>query len=134
MRRTILRVGSGAVVMAVAVRVAVLRRTWALHHLPERLRRARPLPQPLRDPELLAAAVDRLAPLLPPWRLGWCLKRSLLLLDLWSRCGLEARLHVGVRHGEAGGVEGHAWIAVASRLAGAGPPPVTAGFVDVWSA
>jgi len=134
MRRTILRVGAGLVVVAVALRVAVLRRLWALHHLPERLRRAHPLPRPLRDPGLLAAMVDRLGPLLPPLGMGWCLKRSLLLLELSSRCGLEARLHVGVRRGEAGGVEGHAWISVATPLAGAGPPPVAAGFVDVWSA
>jgi hypothetical protein len=66
-------------------------------------------------PEWLLATVEALVFLLPPWRYGRCLKRSLLLLDLWSRCGLSPRLHLGVRRdGERGRHQGHAWVTVAS--------------------
>jgi hypothetical protein len=37
-----------------------------------------------------------------------------VLLDLWSRCGLEPRFHLGVRN-EDEQREGHAWISVAGR-------------------
>ena len=62
----------------------------------------------LRNPKLLAGTVNCLLPWLPPRGLGPCLKRSLLLQDLWSRCGLRPRLALGVL------VEGsersiHAW-------------------------
>jgi hypothetical protein len=59
--------------------------------------------------------VTRWAPLLPPHGIGPCLKRSLLLLDLWSRCGLAPRLHVGVAL-SATGRRAHAWVT---------PDPVT---------
>ena len=49
-------------------------------------------------------------PILPPWRMGRCLKRSLLLLALWSRCGLAVKLHLGFRPSSGGPLEGHAWI------------------------
>jgi hypothetical protein len=38
------------------------------------------------------------------------MKRSLLLLDLWSRCGLRPRLHLGLRGGGYPGRRGHAWL------------------------
>lgn len=81
----------------------------------------------LARPEWLLATVDRLLPVLPPWRYGPCLKRSLLLLDLWSRCGLYPRFHLGVRReDERGRYQGHAWVSVggaaAEPLAGSPSP------------
>jgi hypothetical protein len=35
---------------------------------------------------------DRLLWSSPPWSLGPCLKRSLVLLEVWSRCSIETRL------------------------------------------
>jgi transglutaminase superfamily protein len=83
----------------------------------------------LARPEWLLATVDRLLPLLPPRRYGLCLKRSLLLLDLWSRCGLCPRFHLGVRReGEQGRYQGHAWVSVDGAAAEpiAGSPPAAA--------
>jgi hypothetical protein len=37
------------------------------------------------------------------------MKRSLVLLHLWSRCGLAPCLHLGVALG-GGGLQGHAWL------------------------
>jgi len=77
----------------------------------EELAAAPPLPAALRDPATARELVDRLLPWLPPRGLRPCLKRSLLLMDLWSRCGLEPRFHLG-RLPEAEVVEGHAWVSV----------------------
>jgi hypothetical protein len=63
------------------------------------------------DPERLARLVEKLLWALPPYGAGPCLRRSLVLFDLWARCGLAPRLHLGVRARE-GGVEAHAWIEV----------------------
>lgn len=65
----------------------------------------------LRQPEDWRGLVERLLPLLPPFRYRACLRRSLLLLDLWSRCGCDVRLVLGWRPGT--GEEqrfGHAWV------------------------
>lgn len=64
----------------------------------------------MRQPELLAASVDRVLVLLPPWTYGRCLRRSLLLLDLWSRCGLDPRLHLGFGRERSDPRRGHAWL------------------------
>ena len=98
--------------LAAAVRLARRERRLPFDALVEELRaagRARPLPALLARPELLAGAVERLLPWLPPRGHGPCLKRALLLLELWSRCGLEVRLHLGFRAG-SGAVEAHAWL------------------------
>jgi hypothetical protein len=99
-----------------ATRLAWLERRLSLEDLVARLRATRPFAiSALVRPEWLLATVDRLLFLLPPWRYGGCLKRSLLLLDLWSRCGLSPRLHLGVRRdGEQGRHQGHAWVTVVS--------------------
>jgi hypothetical protein len=82
------------------------------------------LPRVLAEPARLAAAVDRLLFLLPPREYGRCLRRSLLLLDLWSRCGLAPRLYVAFRtdHPDR---RGHAWVtaegADGARFAASGP-------------
>jgi hypothetical protein len=75
----------------------------------EELRKGKPFTGALADPDLHLRVVSRLAPVLPPWPMGGCMKRSLLLLNLWSRCGLEPSLHLGVAPlGE--GLLGHAWL------------------------
>ncbi len=106
-----------------ATRLAWLERRLPLEELVARLRATRPFAiAALVRPEWLLASVDRLLFLLPPWRYGRCLKRSLLLLDLWSRCGLRPRLHLGVRRdGEPGRHQGHAWVTVDGAVA---PPPL----------
>lgn len=101
------------VVVRTALRMSLLPRE-DVRRLSEQLRRRRPLAHGLRDPQRLAAVTDRLGRLLPPWGMGRCLKRSLILLDLWSRCGLEPRLHLGMRLTAAGLWEGHAWLSAAS--------------------
>jgi len=95
-----------------AARVTWLARRLPLDELAVRLRTTRRFALPaLARPAWLLATVDRLLPLLPPRDCGRCLKRSLLLLDLWSRCGLQPRLHLGAPLVRAGGRhEGHAWV------------------------
>ncbi len=61
------------------------------------------------DPRVSLAVLERLLPLLPPYGVGRCVKRSLLLLDLWSRAGLRPSFHLGLREA-AGKRGGHAWI------------------------
>jgi len=74
-----------------------------------RARRASPLPAWLADPAGLAETVEKLLGILPPRRCGLCLRRALLLLELWSRCGLEPKLHLGFRL-QAPDRDGHAWL------------------------
>jgi hypothetical protein len=105
-------------VLRAAARLAWHERRLPLDELVDRLRSAGPFVlRPLARPEWLLATLDRVLPLLPPRRYGRCLKRSMLLLDLWSRCGLLPRLHLAApstrdapptarRH------EGHAWVTV----------------------
>ncbi len=94
-----------------AARVSAGFRRYSLDELPARLSSVTRLPEVLRDPHLIVAIVDRALRFLPPHRMGRCLKRSLLLLDLLSRCGLEPEFHLGL------GFDGdirlcHAWITV----------------------
>jgi hypothetical protein len=98
-------------VVATALGVARRHRRLALGPLLVELRARgrRPLPRALARPEWLAGTVERLLPLLPPRALGPCLRRSLILLELWSRCGLEPRLHLGFRL-ESPERDGHAWL------------------------
>jgi hypothetical protein len=94
-----------------------------IHQLPALLReRATPLPSRLRRPAELAALADRLAPCLPPRRLGPCLRKSLILLILWARCGLDPRLHLGARKGGPDGArpDFHAWVSAGERIHGRG--------------
>jgi hypothetical protein len=110
--------------------------------LVEELRSGAPLTGALADPQLHLRVVSRLLPVLPPWRMGRCMKRSLLLLHLWSRCGLAPCLYLGVARG-GGGLQGHAWLTAEAdgRTLGAGssegraeafafPPGVTRGAVS----
>jgi len=61
------------------------------------------------DPRLALAVLERLLPVLPPFGTGRCVKRSLFLLDLWSRASLAPSFHLGLRRA-AGDRGGHAWI------------------------
>lgn len=66
------------------------------------------------DPRLALAVLERILPFLPPYGTGRCVKRSLFLLDLWSRAGLAPSFHLGLR-ATAGGRGGHAWITTGER-------------------
>ena len=114
--------------------VAASTRTWWLYRrLPldqacRALVKVQPLPVALRDPTGCLRLVNRLLKVLPPRGMGPCFKRSLLLLDLWSRCGLAPRFHLGVRR-SLDRREGHAWVTVAGRpdlCAG------EAGYTEAW--
>jgi hypothetical protein len=89
-----------------------------------RARRARPLPGWLANPAGLSETVEKLLAVLPPQRCGDCLRRALILLELWSRCGLAPTLHLGFRL-EAPERDGHAWLtaetAAGERLQASGP-------------
>jgi hypothetical protein len=101
------------VIVRAASRCARWERRLPLDELAPRLRDTARFASPrLANPPWLLASLDRVLPLLPPWRYGPCLKRSLLLLDLWSRCGLHPRLHLGVRRAGESRHEGHAWVTV----------------------
>jgi hypothetical protein len=83
----------------------------------------------------LSPWVERFGAVVPPGDFGPCLKRSLLWLDLLSRCGIPARFHCGVRRGDrslsAAGMEAHAWVTVEGRPF-PGPAALPPGFVEVW--
>ncbi len=98
-----------AVVWATAWRMARLYRR-GLDTTLAALRTAPPFGATLADPVAHLRVVARVLPLLPPFGLGRCLKRSLVLLALWSRCGLAVRLHLGFRPTAQGPWEGHAWL------------------------
>ncbi|HEX2255040.1 MAG TPA: hypothetical protein VHQ65_17370 [Thermoanaerobaculia bacterium] len=145
-------------VVRAALRVSRELARSEVRELPGRLRRVEPFAlAALARPAWLDGTTARLLPLLPPRGVGRCLKRSLILLDLWSRCGLEPRLHVGVRRpgrsgppsepgqgatgdataGQMGGerrddpLEAHAWVTVGDpRLDRRTGPD---GWEELWS-
>jgi hypothetical protein len=113
-------------VVAAAWRLARRDRAVGFGRLVEAQRQGgvRPLPSWLARPEWLAGTLERLLPLLPPRRYGPCLKRALVLLELWTRCGLAPTLHLGfdLRSPER---HGHAWLTATAadgrRLQVSGP-------------
>lgn len=102
----------GAIARA-AFRVGRESQRSTLSDLVERLRRpggVLPYADPSEAKALLALTLlEPLLPLLPPYGAGRCVKRSLILLDLWSRAGLQPKLHLGLREGD-GLRQGHAWV------------------------
>ena len=102
---------AAAAVVVAAVRLRSLDRELPFDDLVADLRRRSRTPGEA-SPRIHARVVGPLLPFLPPWRMGRCLKRSLILLHLWSGIGLDPRLHVGVRGGDDGAREGHAWLTV----------------------
>jgi len=137
----------GRALFAAAALPAVLRAAWRvaralrrtpIEQLPDRLRAvptftAAPFAAPwLRRPADLDAVAARLLPLLPPYGAGRCLKRSLLLLDLWARCGLAPRLHLGARRPGEGALAAHAWVTTGVPALDRRTGP--AGHRELWSA
>jgi hypothetical protein len=108
--------GALAAILRAAIRVGYLEPRTSLPGLVTRLRDTNPertsglLAASLRiDPALSLRLLEAMLPILPPFGAGRCLKRSLLLLDLWSRAGLAPSFRLGVRRdGGTGG--GHAWV------------------------
>jgi len=114
--------------LAAAAELRRLAATTPVHQMPDTLRQnAKPLPAALRRPAELAALSDRLSPFLPPRGLGPCLRKSLLVLVLWSRCGLEAKLHLGAQQGEGPCPDFHAWVSAGENEHGRG------GHQELWS-
>ncbi len=110
LRRPLVHARATVVVARAAVTVAREFRRRPFEEVVERLRRVPRAQRP--DPVTLARVAGRLLPILPPWRMGRCLKRSLILLHLWSRAGLEPRLHLGFRPERQLASRGHAWLSV----------------------
>ena len=97
--------------------------------LPDRLRDVSRFAVPgLCRPDRLLATVDRWIPFLPPRGYGRCFKRSLMLLDLWSRCGLVPRLHLGTVQ-DRRDRNFHAWVTTEPD----GPRTSDAGHGEIWS-
>jgi len=120
------------VIARAALRLAVLERRLPLDVLVEHLREAPRLRGRLADPRLYPPLVDRMLRWLPPHRrLGRCVKRSLLLLELWSRCGLAPTFHYGVGHDADGKRRAHAWLGDVPDDLTAGDPGD--GFVETLS-
>ena len=121
-------------VWSAARRVARLESQLDLERLVEELRRAGRvrLPGSIENPAWLDATVARLLPFLPPRRLGPCLRRSLIVCELWSRCGLSPRLHLGVKVPLIT-AEAHAWVTArahdGSELASSSPSGHAEAFV-----
>lgn len=99
------------VVVMASIRVSRLCRRLPLDQLVDRIRRVPVLPARFQRPEIFQEIVNRWYSWLPPRGLRSCLKRSYLLLDLWTRCGLHPEFHLGVRSVE-GKRDGHAWLTV----------------------
>ncbi|MEM7583665.1 MAG: lasso peptide biosynthesis B2 protein [Acidobacteriota bacterium] len=119
------------VVVRAALRLSWLNHRYDLEQLVDRLRAVRPWPPSyLANPRYLGGTAWRLLSLLPPRGFGPCLKHSLLLLDLWSRCGLEPRIHIGTMKAEER-PKFHAWITVADP--NLPPQPNPSEYAEVWS-
>lgn len=116
-----------AAVLRAAIRVGWYESRSPLPELARRLRVSGRQPVD-GNPAAALPVVEALLPVLPPLGAGRCLKRSLLLLDLWSRAGLEPELHLGYRRGSAS-ERGHAWITTRGGLSTFRPADVD----ELWS-
>ncbi|MEO1086191.1 MAG: lasso peptide biosynthesis protein [Acidobacteriota bacterium] len=134
----------GKACFAILATPAVWRASWRL--VRHRKRRVDALADALRraprwrsgaldHPGHLAAMVDRWLWALPPWGYGRCFKRSLLLLDLWARCGLAPSLHLGARRpptedpaSAPGRRDFHAWVTTGDG----GPWTSSDGHLEIW--
>jgi len=113
-------------VIRAAWRVRRLEPGSELPELVDRLRRVQPWRFALlNQPAYLAGCVGRVAMLLPMRGLGPCMRRSLILLDLWSRCGVNPRFHLGMAEGGADR-RLHAWVTDRQQ-------PVVSGHAEIWS-
>ena len=99
------------VVVRASLRASRHVRRLPLDQAVTRMRDVSMLPGWLQQPRWLAGLCDRLLPVLPPLGYGPCMKRSLFLLDLWGRCGLNPEFHLGMQKGPLDDQrELHAWI------------------------
>ncbi len=115
------------VVVRAARRLARLNRRCDLRELADRLRSVEPWQASyLANPRYLDASVSRLVKVLPPRNFGPCIKRSFLLLDLWSRCGLEPRIHIGTRKSD-GDHHFHAWVTLPES------GDLASEYAEIWS-
>ncbi len=115
------------VVLRAAWRLVRHNRRCDLRQLADRLRSVEPWGRSyLANPHYLDASVSRLVKVLPPLDFGPCIKRSFLLLDLWSRCGLEPRIHIGTRKSD-GEHRFHAWVTVP------GARDRASDYAEIWS-
>jgi len=113
-------------VIRAAWRVRRLEPGSDLPELVDRLRRVKPWRFAfLNNPAYLEASVGRLAVWLPLRGLGPCMKRSLVLLDLWSRCGVDLRFHLGMAQSKEERCL-HAWVTGPQQSGGS-------GYTEVWS-
>ncbi len=129
MRELLSKVAFFVAVLWAALRLARLDRRHDLRELADRLRAVNPWRASyLTNPRYLDGSVSRVLELLPPRRFGPCLKGSLLLLDLWSRCGLDPRIHIGTLKHE-GERQLHAWVS----LPGSDTPAEPSGYAEIWS-
>lgn len=110
-------------VLSASIKVARMEQKLPFDRLVESLRSGRGMLDRLGSPRSQARVALRLVRVLPPWGMGPCLKRSLILLQLWTARGVEVRLHLGVRRLDQGRPEGHAWLSTEdpelNRLGGA---------------
>lgn len=114
-------------ILRAAVRVGWHEPGSTLPALARRLRDTGPAEGRL-DPGAVLPVIEALLPVLPPVGAGRCVKRSLLLLDLWSRAGLEPELHLGYRMKHRRPSGGHAWVTTPGGLSTFRPPDVA----EVW--
>jgi hypothetical protein len=129
MRRLLLSLRAHGAVFEASLRIAWWERRLPLDELVARLRMGPVFAGPFNDPDLLAETAESALRWLSHLRMGTCLKRSLLLVHLWSRCGLEPVFHLGTERAGAGELRGHAWVTVPGREQG---PPGTR-FAEILS-
>jgi hypothetical protein len=103
---------AGPAVARAAFRVARSYGRCPFDELVGRLRQGRGAAPDVARARAQARVLGRLESLLPPRRMGRCLKRSLILLHLWSRAGLAPRCHIGFRPTADMAPGGHAWLSV----------------------
>ena len=108
-RHPLLYLRAVAATSSAARRVALLTKSLPFDDSVATLRQGRPYHGRLRDPRIHLRVTAHLANHLPPRDMGACLRRSLILIHLWSRCGLQPKLHLGFRIEDADRF-GHAWV------------------------
>lgn len=116
------------VVLRAAWRVNRIYRKFPLDQVPAKLRAVPPWRfSYFNHPGYLNGTVGKLLCCMPPFKMGPCLKRSLYLLDLWSRCGLKPTLTLGVSQTD-GPHRFHAWLHQDPS-----EPPALQGYEILWN-
>jgi len=132
LRKALFAIVALPVLARASLRLIRLDRYHDLEELAERMARVRSWRNTwLSNPRYLDACVQRFASRLPPLCFGPCLKRSLLLLDLWSRCGLSPRIHLGAAKSDDGAHSFHAWVSVPADETA--PFTSVQRYAEIWS-